>query len=528
VAIDPNTLPQNPEVLRQMVIDLMTQLDANERRLQKIQHILEQLLRWRHGQKREKVDHDQLFLWAVGLEATGQDVKDFLTDLEVDQEEAESKDANDKQDPPPAGASDQPKSAKPRGHGRKPLPENLKRERIEYDLAESERQCPHCAQTMRRIGEETSERLEYVPASLKVIEEVRAKYACACGGAIKTAAKPDSPIAKGLAGASLLAAVAVSKYADHAPLHRQETIFRRHGVDLSRKTMCGWMRQCAELLAPLYERLKAQTLGSKVVQTDDTPVQVLDRKLTKTRTGRIWTYVGDGERRATVYDYTPTRKRDGPEIFLKQYRGYLQADAYAGYDALYKDSARGLVECGCMMHARRKWFEARSSDLARSMTALAYIGWLYQIERRARALSREERYALRQRYAVPVLEGFRVWLEGERERVLPKSPEGGAIHYALSNWAALCRYCDDGDLSIDNGGAERSLRGLAVGRRNWTFFGSDGGGKTAAVLLSFVASCQRLKLDPYAYLCDIFGRIARHPVNRLDDLLPANWKPTTA
>jgi transposase len=195
---------------------------------------------------------------------------------------------------------------------------------------------------------------------------------------------------------------------------------------------------------------------------------------------------------------------------------------------LYKEPERGLVERGCMMHARRKWFEARSSDLERSMTALAYIVWLYKVERRARELTRDERYALRQRYAVPVLEEFRAWLERERERVLPKSPEGTAIHYALSNWAALCRNCDDGHLSIDNGGAERSLRGLAVGRNNWDFFGSDGGGKTAAVLLRFMASCQRLKLDLYAYLCDVLRRIVRHPISKLDELLPANWKPATA
>ena len=336
------------------------------------------------------------------------------------------------------------------------------------------------------------------------------------------------PIAKGLAGASLLAQVAVSKYADHVPLHRQEGIFRRHGVELSRKTMCGWMRQTADLLQPLYERLKAQTLASKVVQTDDTPVPVLDRALPKTRTGRIWTYVGDGEHPATVYDYTATRKRDGPDGFLGAYRGYLQADAYTGYDAIYTEPERGVVEVACMAHARRKFFEARSSDVARAMTALAYMGLLYKVERRARGLPGDERRALRERYSVPVLDEWHAWLEREREQVLPKSPEGVAIHYALSNWAALRRYTEDGDLEIDNNAAERSLRGVAVGRRNWTFFGSDNGGKTAAVLTSFMASCQRRKIDPFAYLCDVLVRIAAHPVNKLDELLPANWAPASA
>jgi transposase len=518
VALDFNNLPDNPEVLRQMVIELATQLDAHERRLARVQNILEQLLRWRFGQKREKIDERQLFLFAVELEATGGDVKDLIAELEQDQEPK----PDDDNQPPASGAAEKPK---PGGHGRRRLPKTLLRERIEYELSEAERECPHCAATMPRMGEEVSERLEYVPASLKVVEEVRAKYACSCGGALKTAPKPAQPIEKGLAGASLLAQVAVSKYADHCPLHRQEVIFRRHGAELSRKTMCGWMRQTADLLAPLYERLKTRALASKVVQTDDTPVMVLDPALPKTRTGRIWTYVGEG---ATVYDYTPTRKRDGPERFLKDYRGYLQADAYGGYDQLYVKPERGLVEVACWAHSRRKFYEARSSDLPGATTALAYIGLLYKIERRARDLGSADRFALRQRYAVPVLIHFREFLERERRRVLPKSPEGMAIAYALRNWTALGRYTDDGDLSIDNNGAERSLRGIAVGRRNWTFFGSDGGGKTAAVLMSFMASCQRLKIDPWAYLRDVLERIAAHPVNALDELLPANWKPATA
>jgi len=342
---------------------------------------------------------------------------------------------------------------------------------------------------------------------------------------LKTAPKPAQPIEKGLAGASLLAQVAVSKYADHCPLHRQEVIFRRHGAELSRKTMCGWMGQTADLLEPLYERLRTAALASKVVQTDDTPVKVLDPELTKTRTGRIWTYVGEG---ATVYDYTPTRKGEGPEQFLKDYRGYLQADAYGGYDALYKKPERGLVEVACWAHARRKFYEARSSDLPGATLALAYIGLLYKIERRARDLGCEDRFAMRQRRAVPVLDHFKEYLDRERVRVLPKSPEGMAISYALSNWTALRRYTEVGELAIDNNGAERSLRGVAVGRRNWTFFGSDRGGKTAAVLMSFMASCQRLKIDPWAYLCDVLGRIASHSIHDLDQLLPANWKPAAA
>ena len=535
-----DSLPDNPDLLRQMVIDLATQLDAHERRYQRVQRILEQLLVWRFGQKREKIDERQLFLFALQLEATGGDVKELITELEqdaADQEAQEAKDAesakdngNDPGNNSPftgGGSTDAQEQSKPKrkGHGRRRLPRALLRERILHELNEAERACPDCTKTMERIGEDTSERLEYVPATLKIIEDVRTKYACRCCSHLKTAPKPAQPIAKGLAGASLLAQVAVAKFSDHLPLHRQETIFRRHGVDLSRKTMCGWMRQTADLLDPLYERLKARVFNSHALQTDDTPVAVLDRTLPRTRKGRIWTYVGED---ATVYDYTASRAREGPEDFLKDYRGYLQADAYGGYDAFFKEADRGLVELGCWAHARRKFYEARSSSLPQMTAALAYIGLLYRVERKARGLSAEERLALRKRWAKPVLAEFEEYLLRARHHVLPKSTEAKAIAYTLNNWEALCRYADDGALSIDNNAAERSLRGVAVGRRNWTFFGSDKGGKTAAVLKSFIATCHQAKLDPWGYLVDVLKRIGNHPVNALDELLPNNWKPADA
>ena len=512
--IDPAQLPDNPDLLRQMVVDLATRLEEHERRFQRVQNILEQLLRWRFGRKSEKVDERQMVLIAIQWEAEGKTAGQLAAELGLD--------PND-----PLAPEQEKKPSKKPGHGRKPR--SLARERIEIELAEAERQCPHCERTMPRIGEEVSERLEYIPASLKVIEEARAKYACNCGGALKTAPKTEQPIDKGLAGASLLAQVAVAKYADHCPLHRQEGLFRRHGVELSRQTLCGWMRQTAELLAPLYERLKAQALNSKVVQTDDTPgpegAPVLDPDRPRTRTGRIWTYVGE---RSTVYDYTPTRGRDGPDRFLKDYRGYLQADAYGGYDHLFKKEERGLVEVGCFAHARRHLYESLSSNLPAVAPALGYVGLLYRIERKGRGWSAAERLELRQRCAVPVLAELKAFLERTRISVLPKSPEGKAVAYALNNWEALSRYAGDGDLAIDNNGAERSLRGVAVGRRNWTFFGSDNGGKTAAVLKSFIASCQRAKVEPWAYFKDVLGRIASHPVQALDELLPANWKPAAA
>jgi hypothetical protein len=226
-----------------------------------------------------------------------------------------------------------------------------------------------------------------------------------------------------------------------------------------------------------------------------------------------------------VYDYTPNRSREGPDVFLEKFRGFLQADAYSGYDHLYEDAQRGVVEVACWAHARRKFFEAQSSDLMRSTVVLAYVHLLYEVEHEARdqCLKAEERRALRQARAKPILADVQAYLEREGLKVLPKSPVGQAISYTLANWEALVRYCEDGDLEIDNNGAERSLRGVAVGRKNWMFFGSDNGGRTAAVLTSLIASAKRQRMDPLAYLRDVFERIGAHPKNRLEELLPDRW-----
>jgi transposase len=322
----------------------------------------------------------------------------------------------------------------------------------------------------------------------------------------------------------------VSKYSDHMPLYRQEGMFEREGVRLSRSTMGDWMGRCAELVTPLYNLMKEQVLSSKVMQTDDIPVGVLDRSLSRTRTGRIWTYVGDKDHPYTVYDYTPNRSRDGPVKFMKTFNGKLQADAYSGYEVLYEDEQRDVTEVACWAHARRKFYEAQSSDIVRSMVMLGYIRLLYEVERQAkdRSMDADGRLALRQARSVPILKDIKAYLERERPNVLPKSPEGQAISYTLSNWDALLRYSEDGNLEIDNNGAERSLRGIAVGRKNWLFFGSDNGGRTAAILTSFVATCKRLEINPFTYLRDVFQRISAHPMNRLEELLPHHWQAAQA
>jgi transposase len=306
------------------------------------------------------------------------------------------------------------------------------------DLKDAEKHCTRCTQDLRLIGEETSERYEYVPASLTVIEETCLKYVCGC--TVRTAGKPPQPIEKSIAGASLLAHVIVSKMADHLPLHRQEKMFERHGVEISRKTMCGWMAQCAGLLIPLYGAAKQVLFRSKVVGTDDTGVKVLDRKLPFARTGRLWPYYGDAEHPVVLYDYTPTRQRAGPEKFLAGYRGYLQTDAYGGYDAFFKNPERGLIEVGCMAHARRHFRKALESDQARMGPALLLIAQLYRVEKRARGQAPADRFELRQLEARPILDQLYQYLLDIQLEVLPKSPEGRAVRYALKNWTTLTRY----------------------------------------------------------------------------------------
>jgi len=265
-----------------------------------------------------------------------------------------------------------------------------------------------------------------------------------------------------------------------------------------------------------------------VIGTDDTSVKVLDRKLPFARTGRIWPYYGDKDHAVIVYDYTATRERAGPERFLQRYRGYLQADAYGGYDAFFKDPARGLTEVGCWAHARRYFHKALESDQSRMGPALLLIAQLYRIESRARSWPAEARFRLRQRESRPILDKLHEFLLEIEAELLPKSPQGRAVRYTLKNWMALTRYCEDGDLEIDNNATERAIRGIAVGRANWTFFGSDEGGKTAAVLRSLVASCQRAGINPFVWLKDVLSRVASHPITRICELLPHRWAPAQA
>jgi len=516
VPLDPKQLPQDVNTLQKIVLDLAEQLDRSLEEQNKYQSLLRELLEAQRNRKSERLSKEQLALFEAAWQARSAEPPEAADEDDEDLDSA-------------AGGAGQKPDARPdqkRG-GRQALARHLRRERIVHDLAESEKHCKDCGQHLRLIEEETSERYEYIPASMKVIEDVCLKYACAC--TVKTATKPPQPIQKSTAGASLLAQVIVAKWADHQPLHRQEKIWERHGVEISRKTMGGWMAQCARLLDPLYHAMKKELFGSKVIGTDDTSVKVLDRKLPFARIGRIWPYVGDCHHPVILYDYTATRSRAGPAKFLEGYQGYLQADAYSVYDAFFR-AARGMTEVGCMMHARRYFIQALETDEAHMGAALHLIARLYAVEDRAKrlALSAEQRLALRQRVSARLMGKLHHYLLELKPEVLPKSPSGAAVRYTLNQWEALTRFLEDGDLEIDNGATERANRDIALGRNNWTFFGSDNGGKTAAVLRSFVASCKRCGVEPFTWFRDVLSRLPSHSITQLGELLPHNWKPLTS
>jgi transposase len=358
-----------------------------------------------------------------------------------------------------------------------------------------------------------------------VLVHERVKYACrTCQEQVAVAAKPPQPVAKGLPGPGLLAHTVLAKYGDHAPLYRQEDVHARHGIILRRSTLCDWIAAAADLAEPLYRRMRQLVLQSRIIWTDDTTVKLLDPLLGRARTARFWAYLGDPQQPYSVYDFTDSRNRDGPQSFLQGYRGYLQADAYGGYDGIY--AGGHVVEVACWAHARRKWYEARSSDPPRAHQALALIQRLYDVEEDCRPLERELRCAVRQERSLPLLAEFRAWLDADCAGALPKSPIGQAAVYARNQWQALTRYCEDGELSIDNNAAERAMKIPALGRKAWLFVASRAGGRRAAILFSLVASCKANQVEPWAYLRDVFSRLpalANASTEELDPLLPDRW-----
>ncbi len=498
------TLPDDIETLKQLLI-------GRDELIAKLVVEIARLKRWRFGRSAERMDATLLQLQLL------------LDDLQMP---SASKVAE--HEVLPTEESTQalpPKQATRLRRAPRAFPAHLPRETIVHAPASCT--CPDCGAAMRKLGEDISEMLDFVPGYFKVLRHVRPKLACGhCARVIQLPA-PSRPIERGIPAPGLLAQVLTAKYADHCPLYRQQAIYQRSGVDLDRATLADRVGAASQLLAPLADRLGRYVLAAEKVHADDTPVPVLDPGRGKTKTGRLWTYVRDDRPAASRdppavwYRYSPDRKGEHPQAHLKGFRGILQADGYAGYGPVFEGEQ--VVEAACWAHARRKFYDlyvTERSPLAAE--AIRQIGELYVIEREIRGRKSSERAQVRQQRAGPLLDALHQWLSATLRMVSTKSELAGAIKYALVRWTALTRYRDDGRIEIDNNTAERSIRPLVLGRRNYLFAGSDAGGERAANIYTLIATARLNDIDPYGYLRNVLERIAEHPINRIDELLPWN------
>jgi transposase len=493
--------------LKTLILSQHEQLLSHRSEIEHLKLLIAKLRRMQFGRKSEKLDRQ-------------------IEQLELKLEELESAKTakvSESASPSSAQSSSAPSAAsKP---ARQALPEHLPREVKTY--APKEEACTECGGRLRRLGEDVSEVLEYVPARFKVIRQVRPKLSCATCERIVQAPAPSRPIERGLAGAGLLAHVLVAKYCDHQPLYRQTEMYAREGVELERSTLADWVGGSSRLLEPLVEALRRHVMGGRKLHADDTPVPVLAPGNGKTKTGRLWTYVrddrpaGDNTPAAVWFAYSPDRRGEHPRQHLRHFSGTLQADAYAGFHHLYEGGQ--IQEAACWAHVRRKFYElqvAHASPLAAE--ALKRIAELYVIEGEIRGRPPDERLVQRSSRARPLLESFHQWLETTLTAVSRKSEIAVAIRYALGRWRALLRYCEDGHIEIDNNAAERALRGVALGRKNYLFAGSDSGGERAAKIYSLIGTAKLNGIDPEAYLRKVLGSIADHPISRIQELLPWN------
>jgi transposase len=433
-------------------------------------------------------------------------------------------------DKPPAetAASDTTTKTKSRNgngqSGRKKLPSDLPRTNILYELTNAELVCDLCSNTCHKIGEEISEQLEMIPAKMFVKKHVRFKYACKNGCCVKVAPMQKQPIPKGIPGPGLLAEVIINKYQDSLPLYRQAQRFERHGVEIAESTLGDWMSQSAQLLAPLISLMHCDMLRESHLYTDDTLVPVLDAG--KTKKGRLWVYVSDDNNTfpCTIYDYSPTRQQVAPQKFLAGFKGYLQADAYTGYDKLYASS--DVTEIGCMAHTRRKFFDiatelTTSDSLAHD--ALNLIAAIYVVENKCRDMHYMRRHYYRKKYLRKLYRKLHRWLVQKQKIVIPNTPIARAINYALNHWRALQNVFADGRLEVDNNTAERAMRIVAVGRKNWMFAGSDQGGCNAAIFYSVLESAKQNGLNTFEYLSDVLAKIPNTSNSELFRLLPYHY-----
>jgi transposase len=495
VTSDRDLLPDGIEQLKQLVLRQRAQLAANTLEIEHLKILIAKLRRAQFGRSSEKLAHE-------------------INQLELRLEELQSGQAQATCVVAPSASASAPPV-------RRPLPEHLPREAVMHRPPCT---CPDCGGEMRQIGEDLAEVLDYVPARFKVIRHVRPKLACVRCERIVQESAPSRPIDRGLAGAGLLAHIVVAKYCDHLPLYRQAQIYAREGVELERSTMAEWVGRVFALVDPLTEALARYVLDVRKLHADDTPVPVLDPGRGKTKTGRLWTYVrddrpaGSSEPPAALFRYSPDRRAERPREHLQTFSGVLQADAYSGFGPLYDGR---ILEAACWAHARRSFYDIHSAtDSPIAAEALARIGALYAIESEIRGRAPPERARVRQARVGPLLEAMREWLRATLARVSRKSELAKAIGYVLTRWSALTRYCDDGRIEIDNNAAERALRAVALGRKNYLFCGSDAGGERAAAMYSLIGSAKLNGLDPEGYLRYVLERIADHPINRIDELLP--------
>jgi transposase len=499
--IDLAALPTDMEALQALVRELVSEVKAKGLRIAQLETRIARLKRLQFGQSSEKLARE-------------------IEQLELALDELHEDDG--------ARAVERPavlQAVIDKKPVRRPLPSHLPRQETVHAVACA---CPSCGGEMRRFAEDVTEVLEYVPASFKVIRHVRPKYSCRTCERIVQVPVPSLPIERGRPGPGLLAHVLVAKYADHLPLYRQSGIYGREGVEIERSTLADWVGRSAALLRPLVEALRKDVLASAVLHGDDIPVPVLAPGLGKTKTGRLWAYVRDERPHGgkcppgAAYFYSPDRKGEHPRGHLKDFTGVLHADGYAGFNAIFETGR--VTEVACWAHVRRKFFDFHAAQASPAASeALDRIGALYGIEDKIRGLPPDERRRWRREKSQPLLEELRTWIGKTAQRLSAKSELASAMRYALGRWPALTRYLDDGTLEIDNNTVERALRGVALGRKNYLFAGSDIGGERAAAIYSLIETAKLNGLDPEAYLRDVLARIADHPINRIAELLPWNW-----
>jgi transposase len=508
--IDPNHLPTDTNALQALVRQLLGTVQAQSVKIAELEARIAKLKRLQFGQSSEKVT------------------------LEIEQLEQEL-DALHEEEAVQAMARPAAVQALIEKPYRKALADHLPRQ---IELHEPACICPNCGGAMRKLGEDVTEVLDYVPSSFKVIRHVRPKLSCRLCETIVQVPMPSLPIERGKPGPGLLAHVLVAKYADHLPLYRQSGIYSREGVELERSTLADWVGRSTALLDPLIEALRKDVLASDILHGDDTPVPVLAPGRGSTKTGRLWTYVRDGRpygsdvAPACAFFYSPDRKGEHPQSHLKNFMGILHADGYAGFNAIFETGTVTEAACrrsrriaACWAHARRKFFDvhaATGSPLAKE--ALDRIAALYTIEAQIKGKPPDERRRCRQEQSAPLIADLKLWLESTLSKISGKSELAKAMRYALSRWPALCCYTNDGRVEIDNNAAERSIRGIALGRKNYLFAGSDTGGNRAAAIYSLIETCKLNAIDPEAYFRDILTRIADYKINRIAELLPWVWK----